>query len=76
MDKIIEEVTSKIMSLEVGDMFSMASYFSEYSLTNDEKLKVSLKILNDLRKKGFIKEVNEEEAVGLIYNIPFVIINK
>jgi hypothetical protein len=53
----------------------LSSYFSAYSLTSNEKLKISLKIINDLRKNGLIKEVNEEETVGLIYNIPFVIID-
>lgn len=75
MEKIIEEITEKIMSLEVGNIFTISSYLSEYSLTNNEKLKISLKIINDLRKNELIKEVNEEETVGLIYNIPFIIIN-
>ena len=75
MEKIIEEITEKIMSLEVGNIFTISSYLSEYSLTNNEKLKIALKIINDLRKNELIKEVNEEETVGLIYNIPFIIIN-
>ena len=75
MEKIIEEVTEKIMNLEIGNIFTLSSYLSEYSLTSNEKLKISLKIINDLRKNGLIKEVNEEETVGLIYNIPFVIID-